>query len=157
MRVQYQGDNIVGIVHMPGKSSAKAAERALDIAAGMQASMQHTLSEVVPEAKKLTVTIGVALADTLATRLGPYGRRDAMVVGPAVTKADRISMALDGTEVGFSKPAYDALPEHLQKSFEWSETREGLGGRRLARGQARSHQRGARARGGERPGARSRA
>jgi class 3 adenylate cyclase len=75
----------------------------------------------VPEAKNLTVTIGVALADTLATRLGPYARRDAMVVGPAVTKADRISMSLDGTEVGFSKQAYDALPEHLRKSFGWSE------------------------------------
>jgi hypothetical protein len=121
VRVQYQGDNIVGLVHMPGKTIGKVAERALDIAAGMQGSMQHTLSKVVPEAKNLTVTIGVALADTLATRLGPYARRDAMVVGPAVTKADRISMSLDGTEVGFSKQAYDALPEHLRKSFGWSE------------------------------------
>lgn len=120
VRVQYQGDNIVGLVHMPGKSTTKVAQRALDIAAGMQGSMQHTLSKVVPEAKKLTVTIGVSLADTLATRLGPHGRRNAMVVGPAVTKADRITLALNGTEVGFSKQAYDALPEHLQASFEWS-------------------------------------
>jgi class 3 adenylate cyclase len=120
VRVQYQGDNIVGIVHMPGKPTAKVAERALDIAAGMQASLQHTLSEIVPEAKKLTVTIGVALAETLATQLGPRGRRNAMVVGPGVTKADRISAALDGTEVGFSKLAYEALPEHLQASFVWS-------------------------------------
>jgi class 3 adenylate cyclase len=120
VRVQYQGDNIVGLVHMPGKATTKVAERALDIAAGMQASMQHTLSEIVPEANKLTVTVGVALADTLATQLGPRGRRDAMVVGPAVTKADRISAALDGTEVGFSKHAYEALSEHLQASFVWS-------------------------------------
>ena len=120
VRVQYQGDNIVGLVHMPGKTTAKVAERALDIAAGIQASMQHTLSEIVPEAKKLTVTIGVALADTLATQLGPRGRRNAMVVGATVTKADRISAALDGTEVGFSKQAYEALPEHLQASFTWS-------------------------------------
>lgn len=120
VRVQYQGDNIVGLVHLPGKDTAKVAERALDIAAGMQASMQHTLRQVVPEAKQLTVTIGVALAGTLATALGPRGRRNAMIVGPAATKADRISAALNGTEVGFSKQAYDALPEHLQDSFAWS-------------------------------------
>jgi class 3 adenylate cyclase len=120
VRVQYQGDNIVGLVHMPAKDESKVAERALDIAAGIQASMQHTLNEIVPEAKDLTVTVGVALTQTLATQLGPRGRRNAMVVGPAVTKADRISAALDGTEVGFSKQAYDALPEHLQASFIWS-------------------------------------
>lgn len=120
VRVQYQGDNIVGLVHMPSKATRKVAERALDVAAGMQASMQHTLREIVPEAKKLTVTIGVALTDTLATQLGPRGRRDAMIVGPGVTKADRMSAALDGTEVGFSKHAYEALPEHLQASFVWS-------------------------------------
>jgi class 3 adenylate cyclase len=114
VRVQYQGDNIVGLVHMPGKTTAKVAECALDIAAGMQASMQYTLRDVVPEAKKLTVTVGVALGDTLASQLGPRGRRNAMVVGEAVTKADRISAALDGTEVGFSKQAFDALPEHLR-------------------------------------------
>jgi hypothetical protein len=45
-----------------------------------------------------------------------------MIVGPAVSKADRISAALDGTEVGFSKQAYDALPEHLQASFNLSTT-----------------------------------
>lgn len=120
VRVQYQGDNIVGLVHVPGKDLSKVAERALDIASGMQASMKHTLSSVVPEAEKLKVTVGVALEDTLATQLGPRGRRNAMVVGPAVTKADRISAALEGTEIGFSKSAYEALPEHLQSRFTWS-------------------------------------
>jgi len=120
VRVQYQGDNMIGLVHMPGKSTATVAERALDIAAGLQASMQHTLPEVVDEAKKLTVTVGVALANTLATQLGPHGRRDAMIVGPAVTKADRISAALTGTEVGFASAAYEALPEHLRELFSWS-------------------------------------
>lgn len=122
VRVQYQGDNMIGLVHMPGKSTATIAERALDIAAGLQASMQPTLPKVVNEAKKLTITVGVALADTLATQLGPHGRRDAMVVGPAVTKADRISAALTGTEVGFAAAAYEVLPEHLQKLFSWSKT-----------------------------------
>jgi hypothetical protein len=121
VRVQYQGDNIVGLVHLPGKSTAAVAERALDIAAGMQASMQETLPAVVAEASKLSVTVGVALADTLATQLGPHGRRNAMAVGPAVTKADRISSALTGTEVGFSSQAYEALPEDLRAGlFEWS-------------------------------------
>ncbi len=121
VRVQYQGDNIIGLVHLPGKESAAVAERALDIAAGMQASMQQTLPAVVEEAGKLTVTVGVAMADTLATQLGPRGRRNAMAVGPAVTKADRISSALVGTEVGFSKKAYEALPADLREDlFEWS-------------------------------------
>jgi class 3 adenylate cyclase len=120
VRVQYQGDNIIGLIHMPNTDESKVAERALDIAAGIQASMQHTLSDIVPEAEDLTVTVGVALAETLATQLGPRGRRNAMIVGPAVSKADRISAALDGTEVGFSKRTYDALPEHLQASFAWS-------------------------------------
>lgn len=120
VRVQFQGDNMISLVHMPGKEAAKVAERALDVAAGLQASMQHTLPKVVKEAKKLSVTVGVALADTLATQLGSHGRRDAMIVGPAATKADRISAALSGTEVGFAPAAYDVLPEHLQKLFDWS-------------------------------------
>src|SRR3954454_2259567 len=111
---------MIGIIHRHGKAAAKGAERALDVAAGLQASMQHTLPKVVAEVKKLSVTVGVALEDTLATQLGSHGRRDAMVVGPAATAADRISAALSGTEVGFASSAYDVLPEHLQKLFEWS-------------------------------------
>jgi len=121
VRVQYQGDNVVAVVHLPDQDDGKVAERALDIAAGMQASMQYTLPKVVPEAEKLAVTVGVALGYTLATQLGEYGRRNAIVIGPKVTKADRISAALKGTEIGFSPDAYGALPEHLQGFFEWRE------------------------------------
>lgn len=122
VRVQYQGDNMVALIHMPGKDVAKVAERALDVAAALQASMQRTLPKIVDETKKFSVTVGVATGQILATQLGSYGRRDAMVIGGPVTKADRISSALTGTQVGFSASAYNVLPDHLRELFDggWS-------------------------------------
>ena len=40
VRIQYQGDNMIGFVHLPAGDTGKIAETAAEIAAGMQSSMR---------------------------------------------------------------------------------------------------------------------
>jgi hypothetical protein len=114
VRIQYQGDNMIGVVHVPAGDPGKIAENAADIAAGVQSSMSVTLPQVVPDVERLQVAVGVAMNDTVVACLGQYAKRNALVLGPAATKAEEIQMRLDGAQTGVDKSTYDNLPESVQ-------------------------------------------
>ena len=77
VRIQYQGDNMIGIVHLPAGDDSAIAAVVAEIAAGMQASMMITLPQIVPHAGVLEIAVGVALDDTVVTSLGKYAARNA--------------------------------------------------------------------------------
>jgi len=122
VRIQYQGDNIIGLVHLPAGDATAMAKQALDVAAGMQASMTHTLPEVVEAAKELDVTVGVSTAPTVVSQLGGYARRNAIVVGAAPTEADNISRRLDARQIGVDSATYNSLDDATKGLLEWSKT-----------------------------------
>jgi hypothetical protein len=121
VRIQYQGDNMVGVVHLPAGDPGKIAENAADIAAGIQSSMSITLPQVVPDAARLQVAVGVAMNDTVVACLGQYAKRNALVLGPAATKAEQIQMRLESAQTGVDKPMYDNLPESVQALYSWDD------------------------------------
>ena len=120
VRVQYQGDNMIGFVHLPAGDDEKIATAAAEIAAGMQASMSITLPEVVPDAKRLDVVVGVSMNETVVTSLGQYADRNALVLGSAATQAEKIQMRLDAKQTGIDAATYEALPDEIQELYSWN-------------------------------------
>jgi hypothetical protein len=120
VRIQYQGDNMIGVIHLPADDDEKIATGVADIAAGMQSSMSVTLPEVVPDATRLDVAVGVAMDDTVIACLGQFAKRNALVLGPAATEAEKIQMRLDGKQTGIDATTHEALPEAVQQLYEWN-------------------------------------
>jgi class 3 adenylate cyclase len=120
VRVQYQGDNMIGFAHLPADNEEKIAEVAAEIAAAMQASMSITLPQIVAHVKDLDVSVGVSMKRTVVACLGEYAKRNGLVVGPAPTEAERIQTRLPGKQTGIDKSTYDALPPDIQELYEWS-------------------------------------
>lgn len=119
VRIQYQGDNMIGIVHLPNGDSAAIAKAAVEIAAAMQSSIEDTLPAYVWDAGRLHLAVGIALADTVVTSLGKYAKRNALVMGAAATSAEQIQMRLDAHEIGISKAVFDELPDAVGDLFAW--------------------------------------
>jgi class 3 adenylate cyclase len=121
LRVQYQGDRIQVLRHLPHDDEAKRADRAIYIAAGWESSMTHTIPEVA-EVAGLALATGIDAAPTLITRLGEHGNRDAICLGPAVRRAERIQLRLDGGETGISGAVRDLLPDELAALYMWRDS-----------------------------------
>jgi len=122
VRIQYQGDNLVAVLHLPAGDAAMVAEKATEIAAAIQSSMTVTLPKVVPDANTLDVAVGLAQNTTVIACLGEYAKRNALVLGPAATKAEQIQMRLDGRQTGLDKSLYDNLPAEIQELYTWDES-----------------------------------
>lgn len=120
VRIQYQGDNMIGLVHLPTGEEEKIAGAVNDIAAGIQSSVGVTLPAVVPDVSKLDVAVGISLARTVVSSLGAYGRRNAIVIGPAASEAEAIQQRLEAEQTGIDKTTFEALEEDVRKQFEWS-------------------------------------
>lgn len=119
VRIQYQGDRVQAIIHLPEDDSATIVRRALRAAAGLQSSMEVTLKHWLPEAKSLTVAIGIDSGTTFISRLGTRGARDPICLGAAVEEAARIEDAVNGRDIGISRTAHAALPRQYQELFTW--------------------------------------
>lgn len=138
VRIQYQGDNMIGLVHLPAGDEEKIAAAAVDIAAGMQSSMGVTLPAIVPDVAGLDVAVGVSSARTVVSSLGAYGRRNAIVIGPAASDAEAIQQRLEAEQIGIDKTTFEALDEDVAGQFEWSASArayvaEGLDAAKLSR------------------------
>jgi hypothetical protein len=120
VRIHYQGDNMIGLVHLPPGDDEGIATTAAEIAAGMQDSMTQTLPEVVPDADALDVAVGVAMDDTVVGCLGQYAKRNALIIGPAATNAESIQMRLSGQQTGVDATTFHALPAEIQALYDWS-------------------------------------
>jgi class 3 adenylate cyclase len=102
VRIQYQGDRVQAIFHLPKDDEEAIARKVVDAAAGIQSSMETTLKYWLPEANDLTVAVGVDVVLTLVSRLGTRGARDPICLGAAVQNGARIEEAVDEREVGVS-------------------------------------------------------
>ena len=122
LRVQYQGDRVQGLFHLPKDDEEAIATKVVETAVGLQSSMELTLKACLPEAKELRLAIGIELGTTLVSRLGAYGKRDRICLSEAVEDAAKYEERCAGGEIGISKVVYDFLPDELRNRFIYSST-----------------------------------
>lgn len=118
LRVQYQGDRIQLLRHLPHDDPADRSLQALKIAAAWNSSLTQTLPEVI-DLDGLGIATGIADGPTLISKLGTRGNRDVVAVGVGVRRAERIQRNLDGGEIGVDGSTLEALPDDLKGLFEW--------------------------------------
>ena len=123
LRIQYQGDRVQALFHLPKDDPGAIAAKALSAAAGLQSSMQCTLKECLPELGMLQLAIGIYFGITLVSRLGTRGQRDRICLGTAVQGAASSQEKCKGGEIGITSPVYILLDETTQHQFTFDEKR----------------------------------
>lgn len=117
IRVQYQGDRVQGLFHMPKDDEGRIATDTVEAAISLQSSMEKTLKLKLPEAVALRLAVGVDLDTTLVSKLGTRAHRDRICLGEPVETAAAHEENCAGGKIGISKRVYEALPERLSKHF----------------------------------------
>lgn len=123
VRIQFQGDRVQAIVHLPKNDEAGIAAEAVDLAIGLQSSLEKTLRACLTGISGLHLAVGVDQGTTLISNLGTRGHRDRICLGEPVEDAAATEERCKGQETGVSKRVYDALPERLKKHFKYSADR----------------------------------
>lgn len=119
LRVQFQGDRVQALFHLPEDEEDEIVAEAVQTAAGLQSSMEHTIKECLPEAKDLELAVGVDVGTTLASKLGTRGHRDRICVGVAVENAADHEERSAGGRIAITSRTYKALPENLSEHFSY--------------------------------------
>ncbi len=117
VRVQYRGDNVIGVLNMPVDDKDAIAQAAVSVAAGMQASMEKTLPQVVQAVQQLSIAVGIDHGDTIGSRLGEYARRNAIVLGYPVSRAERLQRAVDGGQTAITARVRNSLDDNVAALF----------------------------------------
>lgn len=76
LRVQYQGDRIQALRHMPHDGDADRALRAIRLAAAWQSSMEETIPAVLGGMADVHLAVGLDVGATMISKLGERGNRD---------------------------------------------------------------------------------
>lgn len=119
IRVQYQGDRVQGLFHMPKDDEEAIATDAVEAAVSLQSSMEKTLKRKLPEAAALRLAVGVGMDTTLVSKLGTRAHRDRICLGEPVETAAANEEKCAGGKIGLSKRVYDALPDRLSRHFAY--------------------------------------
>lgn len=118
VRVQFQGDRVQGLFHVPKDKAEEFVVESLKAAAGLQTSLE-IIKPKFNNTGSLDLAIGCDLGTTLASNLGERGHRDRICLGRAVETAAQREEDLDGGQTGISKEMYALLPAALKKIFIW--------------------------------------
>jgi class 3 adenylate cyclase len=123
VRVQFQGDRVQALFHLPKRDDEKIATRAVDCAVGLQSSMELVIKKLLPEAADLGIAVGVCVGETLVSKLGTRGQRDRICIGDSVEEAARHQESSRGGEIAVPSEVHTHLDEELQKLFVWNRNR----------------------------------
>lgn len=123
--LQHQGDRTFAIIHLPpGDEFDKRCNKAVDIAMGLQSSMEHALNERLGDRKDIHVAIGVDIGQALVTRLGKKGRREVICLGPEVSSAENLQLNSSGRQIRISEEIYNVIKNETKKG-EFKEDDDG--------------------------------
>ena len=124
IRVQYQGDRVQALFHIPKDEEEEIVAEAVEAAVGLQSSIEHTIKEALPEAEDLGLAVGVDVGTTLVSKLGTRGHRDRICIGVPVENAADLEERSEGGRIAVTSRAYEALPDNLSEHFSYdSESR----------------------------------
>ena len=119
LRIQYQGDRMQALVHLPSGQDKQVARKAVWVAAALNSVVSYTLPKVVGQEGALPLAIGLAGGTVLVTKLGEHGNRDVVTLGASTAEAARIQQALEGGDIGIDAAVRELLPGWLQQLFVW--------------------------------------
>ena len=117
LRIQFQGDRLQGLIHLPKGDKEAITMQAVEIAAALQASLEHAIKSCLPAAEPLHLAVGIDLGRTLVSKLGTRAHRDRLCLGEAVQQAALNEERIEGEEIGISKVVYDLLPQDVRAQF----------------------------------------
>jgi class 3 adenylate cyclase len=123
LRIQYQGDRIQALRHLPYDDEADRALQAVRLAAAWQTAMAETITTVLGDLSGLHLAVGLDTGPTLVSKLGEYGNRDMICLGKSVRRAAKIEQALAGDEIGMSATVRDLLPSRVAELFKWDQAK----------------------------------
>jgi class 3 adenylate cyclase len=123
LRIQYQGDRIQALFHLPKNDDIAIAMKAVEAAAGLQSSMQHAIKACLPATRTLGLTVGIDLDSTLVSKVGTRGQRDRICIGVGVENAAHAQEKCAAGEVGLTLRAFGLLEEYFQPQFRLDERR----------------------------------
>jgi class 3 adenylate cyclase len=126
LRIQYQGDRIQGLFHMPQDDEAAIIEKVVEAVAGLQSSMESTLKSCLPEGSALRLAIGIDLGSTLVSKLGARGQRDRICLGETVENAAQLEERSEGGQIAMSSQVHDLLPDYLCDRFIYNAKVQGF-------------------------------
>jgi len=123
LRIQYQGDRVQALFHLPKDDDGAMATKAVETAAGLQSSMEYTLRSQLPESDSLGLAIGIDLDVTLVSKIGPRGKRDRICIGSGVENAARTQEKSNQKEVSVTPLTYELLDSTVQRQFTFDKNR----------------------------------
>jgi class 3 adenylate cyclase len=118
--LQHWGDCILAILHLPcgDDEHTKRCRKELDIAIGLQSSMEHALNQHLTDRKEIHVAVGLDVGKAFVTRLGKKGRRVTITFGPEVLNAERLQMRTGPKGIRISEAIYEQLDdEDMENEF----------------------------------------
>jgi class 3 adenylate cyclase len=123
LRVQFQGDRVQALFHLPKGDDEHIAARAVDTAIALNSAMELVVKKLLPEAKELGIAVGVSIGTTLVSKLGTRGHRDRICIGDSVENAATYQEGSAGGEIAVSSIIHGHLDDDLQKLFIWDSDR----------------------------------
>jgi class 3 adenylate cyclase len=124
IRVQFQGDRVQALFHLPQGDEKRIAARAVDTAVALQSAMELVIKKLLPEASELGMAVGASVGTTLLSKLGTRGHRDRICIGDSVEDAATHQERSAGGEIAVPATVHLHLDEDLQKLFVWNADRE---------------------------------
>ena len=119
IRIQFQGDRVQALYHIPKDGEGDICTEAVDAAVALQSSMEKTIKACLSDAKSLHMAVGVDTGTTLVSKLGTRGHRDRLCVGEAVEGAAHREEKCSGEQIGITKRVHNNLPLRLKEHFQW--------------------------------------
>jgi class 3 adenylate cyclase len=124
IRVQFQGDRVQALFHLPQGHEKRIAARVVDTAVALQSAMELVIKKLLPQASELGMAVGTSMGTTLVSKLGTHGHRDRICIGDAVEDAATYQEGSAGGEIAIPASIHIHLDEDLQKLFTWNADRE---------------------------------
>lgn len=111
--IQHRGDCVLGILHLPCGDDEHGARcrAAIDLAIGLQSSMEHVLNKHLADRENIHIAVGVDVGKAMVTRLGKKGERITICFGPEVTEAERLQRISGAEQIRVSREVYDQLED----------------------------------------------
>jgi hypothetical protein len=117
VRVQFQGDRMQAIVHLPADDDQKISRKAVEVAIGLQSSMELVIKDVIDGIGNLGLAVGIDIGVVVATKLGTRGHRDRMTIGSSVLGAAANEERTQKRQIGVSPAVYDGLEDAVKEYF----------------------------------------
>ena len=123
LRIQYQGDRVQALFHLPKDDGGKIINQTVEVAVALQSSMELCIKRLLPEAASLGLALGMDIDITLVSKLGIRGDRDRICIGTAVQKAAETQEACHSLEIGTTPRAHALITDDSAGQFTFDKER----------------------------------